>query len=1143
MIVRRIKQMSPVPLTCGVLGFSLLLVWLGIVWAQDTSRTELVSCVKQLEANDARLRKAAARMLGELADADAVPFLAETLRQDSVAAVRQAAAEALGRIRHADAVSTLTHTLQHDDALGVRLAATRALGQIDYPSVHAALSRAMQQDKAAHVRRLAARMLGRLRAQTAASVLTQTLRRDEDAGVRQAAAEALEQIGNVAVVPALIHTLWHDRDLGVRLTVVQRLGQMSHPGVVPVLTRALRQASEPLVRQAAAQALGQIGDQAAVASLMQTLRQAQDATDRQTAAGLLGQFGAARGPSVVPVLVQALRQDPAPQVRRIAVRSLGQIGDPGMVSVVAAVLRHDGAADVRRMAARALGQLGGVSTLQVLRDTLQHDAAPEVQQAATEAMLRIVYPIRNRAATLSSADLRNAIEALQDVPRLLQERISTGVLDIGKEWAAALYQSHATLTAQLVARNKWRGLAILAWLYQHPWWWGPVLYIAGLLCLWLAFLWLHPLWLLRLNDALQPYTDFTLPACLGNMRGSLRYVLLIGFFHYHRRVLDAWIKAHVHGVRENFGRLETVKARAAYVPMPLMLYDGVSEQELFDPHVEDFREFFLSPATVLLIQGEEGVGKTSLACQLAVSALHPDPQMRLCSHLILPVLLEDDVARAPGQDVNMALSDAVRHALAKLLNASRRLSADLVSQLLRQRRILLIVDHLSEMDAATRDVIKPQRDGFPARLVIVTSSLVEQLGDNMQHIVPQRLASTHLAGFVDAYLILKQVRHRLDDATYFDLCHRLASLAGKRDLSVLLARMFIDQALAAAPSSDVVSKVTPRNMPELIQGHLNRLYRSAAADTPPSAEVLEDTAKQVAWECVKETMRSTRIHVSAIQSLLADRIDDLQWLIDLGLLVRGGADHAWVRFALASIADYLAGFYLVEQYGESETLWREFLTRAQAVAAAPQSMKTFLLALHDCCAIMGPKAGVPDFVLLELSKCANLDSDIIASEQFEQRLRHLMRKLIAPQVADRRGAAVALGGMGADAKTAVFALSQALLDDTDPIVRQTAVWALGRIRSKAAILVLAQILLKATDVAIRQTAAETLGRIRSETSISVLTRIRLNDPNPMMRQTAAEVLSKMETASEAVSSVLNTTSQPHMSTSLAISDKALLKHR
>ncbi|MCZ6875982.1 MAG: HEAT repeat domain-containing protein [bacterium] len=1137
MMLRGAKQTGFVLSKYVLLGLSLLLLWLDAGWAQDATRSEFVSNVERLKSKDQRVRKAAVHTLGQLEDAAAIPFLVKTLRQDGAAVIRQVAAEALGRLGYAAAMSELTRALQHDEALGVRLTAMQALGQIGDQSVQAVLIHAMQQDSVVFMRRFAARSLGQMGNRGAISALSQTLQQDEDAGVRQAAAEALQQMGDVTVVPVLSHALRHDRALRVQLAVVRSIGQISDASVVSVLVDALQHAREPLLRQSAAQVLGQIGGPAVLSALIQSLQQAQDSVDRQTAAGILGQF---EGSEVILALIHTIQQDPAAHVRRVAARSLGQVGDSATVSVLARVLRQDQAVDVRRVAAHALGQIGEVTAMLTLIHTLKHDAASEVRQAALKSLLRIAYVIQDRAKILSPSDLQNAIGVLQDVPRMLQDRELAAMPIIGKQWATALRRIHATLSSQFGSPSKPVGLAILAWFYQRPWLWGSVIYVVGLLLLWVAILRLRPLWLLWVNDALKPYTDITLPAWLGNMRWSLRYVFLVGFFHYPRRVLDAWVKAHVDTVQENFVRLETVKERLAYVPMPLMLHDGASAQDLFDPHVEDFREFFLEPAAVLLIQGEEGVGKTSLACQLAASALHPDSQVRLCPHLMLPVLLEEDLTIS-GQDTNTVLIDAVRGVLVGLMNVSYDLSADLVGHLLRQRRILLIVDNLSGMGQETRDVIKPQRAGFLAKALIVTSRVVEQLGVNMQHVVPQRLASTHLAGFVDAYLMLKQIRHKLNDARYFDLCRRLANLADERDITVLLARMFIDQAVSSK-SGDVLSKATPRNIPELMRGHLHWLNCSASGATTPLDTSLEDAAKQIAWECVKDTLCPGGAHISAIQTLLADRFGALQRLLDLGLVVCSGPAKAWIRFALDPLAEYLAGLYLVEQYGESETLWHGFLARAQVIPGAPQTIKAFLLAVRDCCAATGADAGVPDFVLVELSKGADLDSEVIENTQLEQRIRRLIIKLRAPKAADRRGAVVALGSIGLKAKAAVFVLSQALLDDTDPIVRQSAVWALGRIRTEAAVAVLGQMLLKATDLTIRQTAAETLGRIRTEAAISLLSQVRLNDTNPTVRQAAAEALGKTEPEPEPEMAppVLDVIPQSPMATTPEISDKVLL---
>ena len=47
----------------------------------------------------------------------------------------------------------------------------------------------------------------------------------------------------------------------------------------------------------------------------------------------------------------------------------------------------------------------------------------------------------------------------------------------------------------------------------------------------------------------------------------------------------------------------------------------------------------------LLIWGEGGAGKTTLACQLGLWSLAVDPSQRPCDHLMLPVLIEHEALK------------------------------------------------------------------------------------------------------------------------------------------------------------------------------------------------------------------------------------------------------------------------------------------------------------------------------------------------------------------------------------------------------------------------------------------------------------------------------------------------------------------
>jgi hypothetical protein len=164
----------------------------------------------------------------------------------------------------------------------------------------------------------------------------------------------------------------------------------------------------------------------------------------------------------------------------------------------------------------------------------------------------------------------------------------------------------------------------------------PMAYSTLLLC-WLVCYWLRPLWLYRINEAIKPYTDFALPKELGGVKVPVRYVLLVGFFHYSHRVLDTWVTQHLATARREFQRKTTVSERAVHLPIPVSL----NGHEIAHLTVKKLRPTFNQSRACLLIWGEGGVGKTSLACQVARWAMADMPSDRLCAeHPMLPVWIE-----------------------------------------------------------------------------------------------------------------------------------------------------------------------------------------------------------------------------------------------------------------------------------------------------------------------------------------------------------------------------------------------------------------------------------------------------------------------------------------------------------------------
>lgn len=206
-----------------------------------------------LESAEAEQRIAAVKQIGEGGYVDALPNLAETLREDIDAGVRYQAALILARFADPSTTIDLLSALREDD-LWVRVAVTDALIRIGVPAVgglvealrdenHAvrrAAAKALGKighdgalvglrvallDVDADVRRFSAEALGRLSDRESIEVLGLALR-DEHERVRHAAAEALVKLGDAAI-PVLLDAV-NDPDPGVTITAVFSLKQLGY---------------------------------------------------------------------------------------------------------------------------------------------------------------------------------------------------------------------------------------------------------------------------------------------------------------------------------------------------------------------------------------------------------------------------------------------------------------------------------------------------------------------------------------------------------------------------------------------------------------------------------------------------------------------------------------------------------------------------------------------------------------------------------------------------------------------------------------------------------------------------------------------------------------------------------------------------
>jgi HEAT repeat protein len=650
---------------------------------------------------------------------------------------------------------------------------------------------------------------------------------------------------------------------------------------------------------------------------------------------------------------------------------------------------------------------------------------------------------------------------------------------------------------------------------------------------WLIVFWLRPLSLLRINHALKP-----LDIQIKSIKLPLRFFLFVGFLNYRPRVLDAWVKTHIAICQGKFTEKPTVYDRNIHISVPVEF----DRQTIPDLTPKYLRPTFAKQIGCLLIWGEGGSGKTSLACQIAKCAMAEDKEARLCNHLMLPVLVEQELSSKGDQS---AFTNAVGRQLQDLTDQANPIPEELLEHLLRHRRVLVIVDHLSEMSKDTRDQINPEKKGFPVNAFVVTSRLEETLGGiNKTAIKPLRIRRDRLSPFMEAYLTHRGKSDLFTDSEFHDACRRLTEMVGERDITLLLAKLYAEQLIATIEG--IADEKLPDNIPDLMLSYLNELNRNVPKENRLENPTIHRYAKLLAWESLKETFRPASIRINDAVTVLAeenakDHLDYMENRLRLIKTEQPAEDRP--TFLLDPLAEYLAALHLLDLYGEKEGTWSNFLAEADGKEGAPETIKGFLLAVRDCIIAKGEEARIPKFMADELAEFAGLDIEAIKQAQKERRIQRLINQLNVPEIDDRRYAAQALKEIGPEDKAAVPALIEAL-KDKDEEVPNVAAWALARIGQAAfpglidalkdddrdfrlwiaralwrigAVAVPA--LTKALsdeDVRVRGRAALVLVKIAPETKAAVpaLTDA-LSDEDERIRENAAEALGKIGTDAKA----------------------------
>jgi photosystem II stability/assembly factor-like uncharacterized protein len=188
------------------------------------------------------------------------------------------------------------------------------------------------------------------------------------------------------------------------------------------------------------------------------------------------------------------------------------------------------------------------------------------------------------------------------------------------------------------------------------------------------------------------------------------------------RSLDAFVRHYCQAADDAFARNPDTQSRPEWVPAPVKI-NGVVHMVFTDPN-PDGKIVYIPGLTelrqrlgdgpvhdIIIIEGPGGVGKTSFALQIARWARKDNPVNRLYEHQALPLLLDNTT---PNLD-----QAAIDH-LRVVVNRPE-LSLTLARALLYTKRILVIVDGITEIPSFEGAQLDPTKNAAYTKAVVYTA--------------------------------------------------------------------------------------------------------------------------------------------------------------------------------------------------------------------------------------------------------------------------------------------------------------------------------------------------------------------------------------------------------------------------------------
>lgn len=736
------------------------------------------------------------------------------------------------------------------------------------------------------------------------------------------------------------------------------LSAVSLEPVVSALTNILADQQHPFAQEKAAYTIARIewGTDDTLNKLSRLIDQGlqnpkphkgDDPDGPAVAAWALGSIGYAPG-DTIPILIQALRQTNYPHLNETAAYALGALGGDWETAgpyLVDALKDGNTNVSVRKAAAAAISKLGLGAKLAIsdLVDVAVDPANKRpVQDAALRSLADISTAFRNSSDLAVRTKLKEAEKRLGS-PSAGHESVPQRAVIYAIDQTVASIEQHSILFDVINHPTRWIFLLALA------------LYFIWVILLWTYIIHQRPFAIFTLYGFLIRRLNIALPkSWFGGVEITLPQFILAGSAH-HADVLDAWVRRHADRMSAAIDEQRKAAGRTKYEPLPVQ----VNGKMVSDLTLQTLTDICKREQWTVAILGEGGIGKTTLAYELALWALRPDNNQSLCStHRMLPVIIdpEDGVTALANAD---ALKATILWRLQTILQTRDRLPESFCDELLRERRILVVLDGLSETISSSRTQIAPADRAFVFNALICTSRTHVPLTRDAQCIIqPQRIQKDKLRQFLDSYL------HDSSQLGLEELppdARRPIELFANKNLKPLFVKLYAKYLIHTATAG---SRQHIGSVPKLITEYLSTLDSGGTKSNP----TLQKVAEICAWACMQENFFPAPVSKEAVLQAVksinhgAHALARLESLKVIETLV---AAPDQIQFVDDPIAEYLAALHLLNS-DEAEQHWQKVHLVYRAMPNA-HSIDGFLNAAFECAADRDSTASLPAWVLARLS--------------------------------------------------------------------------------------------------------------------------------------------------------------------------------